>query len=493
MIQFFHWYSKGNSKLYDHAKDSAEYLKQLGISAVWFPPAYKANGGGFSVGYDPYDLYDLGEFDQKGTIPTKYGSKEQYLNACKTLQENGISVIADIVLNHKAGGDEKEKFHAVKVNPENRQENISEPFEIESYTKFTFPNREKKYSDFEWNFTCFSGVDYAEGQEEGIYQIIHDFGDGWEEMIDNEKGNYDYLMYNDIDHRNPFVREELDKWGKWYHEQIYFDGVRLDAVKHQSPVFYKEWLHKLRENTNKNIFAVGEYWAPGEVNLLQDYIDATEGCMSLFDSSLQQNFHIASKEGADYDLRKIFDETLTLMNPAFSVTVVDNHDTQPLQALEAPVEKWFKPLAYALILLRENGYPCVFYPDLFGAHYADKDKEGNDQEIFLDKVEKIEELLKARQQFAYGAQKDYFEDANCLAWTREGDDEHAGCTVVLSNKDAYEKPMEMGSQYAGKNFYDFLGWFPEEVTIDENGWGVFPVPTGNVSVWVPKPDREIHS
>lgn len=486
MIQFFHWYSEGNSKLYDHAKDSAEYLKQLGISAVWFPPAYKANGGGFSVGYDPYDLYDLGEFDQKGTIPTKYGSKEQYINACKTLQENGISVIADIVLNHKAGGDEKEKFHAVKVNPENRQENISEPFEIESYTKFTFPNREKKYSDFEWNFTCFSGVDYAEGQEEGIYQIIHDFGDGWEEMIDTEKGNYDYLMYNDIDHRNPFVREELDKWGKWYHDQIHFDGLRLDAVKHQSPVFYKEWLYKLRENTDKNIFAVGEYWAPGEVNLLQDYIDATEGCMSLFDSSLQQNFHIASKEGADYDLRKIFDETLTLLNPAFSVTVVDNHDTQPLQALEAPVEKWFKPLAYALILLRENGYPCVFYPDLFGAHYTDKDKEGNDQEIFLDKVEKIEELLKARQQFAYGAQKDYFEDANCLAWTREGDDEHNGCAVVLSNKDAYEKPMEMGKKYSGKQFYDFMGWFSEKVTIDENGWGNFPVPAGNVSVWVPE-------
>ena len=486
MIQFFHWYSEGNSKLYDHAKDSAEYLKQLGISAVWFPPAYKANGGGYSVGYDPYDLYDLGEFDQKGTIPTKYGTKEQYVNACKTLQESGISVIADIVLNHKAGGDEKEKFHAVKVNPENRQENISEPFEIESYTKFTFPNREKKYSDFEWNFTCFSGVDYAEGQEEGIYQIIHDFGDGWEEMIDTEKGNYDYLMYNDIDHRNPFVREELDKWGKWYHDQIHFDGVRLDAVKHQSPVFYKEWLYKLRENTAKNIFAVGEYWAPGEVNLLQDYINATEGCMSLFDSSLQQNFHIASKEGADYDLRKIFDETLTLLNPAFSVTVVDNHDTQPLQALEAPVETWFKPLAYALILLRENGYPCVFYPDLFGAHYTDKDKEGNDQEIFLDKVEKIEELLKARQQFAYGAQKDYFEDANCLAWIREGDDEHAGCAVVLSNKDAYEKPMEMGEKYSGKQFYDFMGWFSEKVTIDENGWGNFPVPAGNVSVWVPE-------
>jgi hypothetical protein len=76
--------------------------------------------------------------------------------------------------------------------------------------------------------------------------------------------------------------------------------------------------------------------------------------MSLFDSSLQQNFHIASKEGANYDLRKIFDETLTFLNLTHSVTVVDNHDMQPLQDLEAPVEKWFKPLAYALIFKELN-------------------------------------------------------------------------------------------------------------------------------------------
>lgn len=485
MIQFFHWYSEGNGQLYEQAIHAADYLEELGISAVWFPPAYKASGGGYSVGYDPYDLFDLGEFDQKGGIPTKYGTKEQYIQACKTLNEKGISVIADIVLNHKAGGDETEKFHAVKVNPENRQENISEPFEIESYTKFTFPGRAGKYSDFIWNFQCFSGVDYAVGQEEGIFQIIHDHGDGWEEIIDYEKGNYDYLMYNDIEHRNPFVRAELNHWGKWYHDQIHFDGVRLDAVKHQSPEFYKEWLYNLRANTGKNIFAVGEYWAPGEVNLLQQYIEATEGSMSLFDSSLQLQFYQASNSGDAYDLRTIFDETLTQSNPTHSVTVVDNHDTQPLQALESPVEHWFKPIAYALILLRQDGYPCVFYPDLFGGHYIDKDSEGNDQEIFLNKVEKIEELLKARKYFAHGIQRDYFEDPNCLGWVREGDGENKGCAVVLSNKDTYIKPMEVGIHYAGLNFYDYLGWFQEEITIDENGWGNFPVPAGNVSVWVP--------
>ena len=60
MIQFFHWYSDGNGQLYDQIKNSADYLNELGISSVWFPPAYKGAGGGYSVGYDPYDLFDLG-------------------------------------------------------------------------------------------------------------------------------------------------------------------------------------------------------------------------------------------------------------------------------------------------------------------------------------------------------------------------------------------------------------------------------------------------
>lgn len=486
MIQFFHWYSEGDGKLWKHAEEQANYLSQLGITSAWFPPAYKGTNGGYSVGYDAYDLFDLGEFDQKNSIATKYGTKDDYIKAIKSLKENNIQVIVDVVLGHKGGGDELEKFKVVKVDENNREKVISSEIEIESYTKFTFPGRGKKYSDFEWNFTCFSGVDYAEGRDSHIYKIKSEYGDDWEEMIDDEKGNYDYLMFNDIEHRNPHVREELNKWAKWYFDETGFDGVRLDALKHISFEFYKEWLTMLRSNSGKNIFAVGEYWAPGQLNLLQKYIEATEGCMSLFDSSLQNNFHNASKEGDSYDLRNILAYTLTEADPMHSVSLVDNHDTQPLQDLEAPVEAWFKPLAYALILLRENGYPCIFYPDLYGAHYKDTDREGNEQEIFLEKVDGIEELLKARKENAYGLQRDYFEDANCLGWIREGDDEHEGCAVVLSNKDAYDKPMEMGERYIGRTFYDALGRSEEKVQIREDGWGDFPVPAGNVSVWIPE-------
>ncbi len=488
LFQSFHWYSEGNAAFYDQLKESAPYLTSLGITSVWIPPAYKSAGGGYSVGYDPYDLFDLGEFDQKGTVATKYGTKEQLLSACKALQEEGIGIIADIVINHKAGGDEKEKFHVVEVSEHNRQENLSEPFEIESYTRFTFPGRQGKYSDFEWNFSCFSGVDFAEGREGGIYQIINEFGEGWEEVIGYEKGNYDYLMYNDIEHRNPFVREELGHWGSWYHEQIFFDGVRLDAVKHQSPRFYQEWLNNLRSNTGKNLFAVGEYWAPGHLPLLLDYIEATKGCMSLFDASLQHLFHQASNQGAEFDLRNLLKDTLVSARPDLAVTVVDNHDTQPLQQLEAPVEAWFKPLAYAFILLRQEGVPCLFAPDLYGASYEDHGKDGNSYEIHLSKTAHIEELLTARKNFAYGMQRDFFDGKNAVGWTREGDEQHSGLAVTLSNFEAYTIPMEIGSRYAGKRFYDLLGNSQEEIEIDNEGWGDFPCPAGSLSVYVLKED-----
>jgi alpha-amylase len=84
--------------------------------------------------------------------------------------------------------------------------------------------------------------------------------------------------------------------------------------------------------------------------------------VTLFDAALQLRFHQASKAGGDFDLRTIFDGTLVAARPDHAVTLVDNHDTQPLQALEAPVEPWFKPLAYALILLREGGRPACSTP-----------------------------------------------------------------------------------------------------------------------------------
>lgn len=488
MLQSFHWYMDGDGQFWNHVAENAQRWAELGINSVWLPPAYKGTGGGYSQGYDVYDIYDLGEFDQKGSVRTKYGTKEEYLKAIQALHDKNIQAYPDIVLNHKGGGDETEKIKVMRVNPDNRNEFTSAPFFIEAYTKFTFPGRKGQYSEFVWDYKCFSGVDYAADlKETGIFSIMNEYGSDWEEVIDTEKGNYDYLMYCDIDFRNPAVREELNRWGKWYLETTNMDGVRLDAVKHMPVRFYNEWLDYMR-SLKADLFAVGEYWAPGELPLMIKYIDATQGRMSLFDAALHHRLHNASKSGKDFDLRTILDDSLVKVNPLLAVTVVDNHDTQPLQALEAPVEAWFKPLAYALILLREGGYPCVFYPDLYGGHYVDKGKDGQDHEIFLEKCDSIENLLMARNKYSYGEQRDYFDHGNCIGWTRAGTDDidGSGCAVILSNGDEGFKAMEIGKKFSGKTFIDFLGKHPGEVTINEDGWGEFHVSPGSVSVWIQK-------
>src|SRR5688572_23870728 len=76
LIQFFEWYVPADGNHWNRFRDAVPELISMGITAVWLPPAYKGTRGNESEGYDVYDIYDLGEFDQKGTIPTKYGSKQ---------------------------------------------------------------------------------------------------------------------------------------------------------------------------------------------------------------------------------------------------------------------------------------------------------------------------------------------------------------------------------------------------------------------------------
>jgi alpha-amylase len=486
MLQFFEWYYPADGGLWRFFKSEAKRLKDMGVDTVWLPPAHKGMGGDQSSGYDSYDIYDLGEFDQRGAVRTKYGTREEFIEAVQTGRRAGLKVYADIVLNHMGGAEEKEVVMVRKVNPENRDEFVSGPYEIEAFTKFTFPGRAGKYSEFIWDYNCFAGVDYdARKNETAIFKILNEYGEGWQEVISDELGNYDYLMLSDIDFRNPHVLEELKHWGKWFYETAGFDGFRLDAIKHIPPAFYNEWLDYMRTEFQQEFYTVGEYWSPSDLNAMLRYIDATEGRMSLFDAPLQSNMHKASVEGSNYDLRTIFDNTLVRARPDLAVTLVENHDTQPLQSLEQTVEPWFRPLAYSLILLREAGYPCLFYADLYGSNYEDKDKGGLVRQVTLNKMEEIEALLRLRKQFAYGEQIDYFDDPQCIGWIRRGDEDHpgSGCAVLMSNGLGTSRVMEIGKAFAGRQFSDHLGRIDEQVVISGEGFGEFKVYAGSVSVW----------
>ena len=474
LMQYFEWYLPDDGQHWNRLAMDAPNLAAKGIKKIWMPPAFKATASN-DVGYGIYDLFDLGEFDQKGTVRTKYGLKEEYLQAIQTLKDNGIDPIADVVLNHKAAADGTETFTVIEVDPNDRTTAISEPFMIKGWTHFTFPGRNKQYNDFEWHWYHFTGTDFdAKSRRSGIYLIQGD-NKGWanDELVDSENGNYDYLMYADLDFKHPDVIKNLYDWARWFIETTGIQGFRLDAVKHIDSFFMGNFIRDILQEYGDDFYVFGEFWNNDEA-ANNDYLENIDYRFDLVDVKLHTNLFEASQKGDEFDLRTIFDHTLVKNHPESAVTFVENHDTQRGQALESTVEEWFKPAAYALILLRESGLPCIFYGDYYGI---------NGEFAQQDFREEIDKLLDLRLNLAYGEETDYFDDPNCIGWIRAGQEGSQPIAVLISNATSTSKRMYFGQDWSGHECSDYLGNCQTIVTIDEEGWGEFPVEEQSVSVW----------
>src|SRR5699024_9361816 len=332
---------------------------------------------------------------------------------------------------------------------------VSEEETNEAWTKFTFPGRKGKYNDYIWTWKNFSGVDYDERTKS---HAIYNLGDkGWENDVDKEEGNFDYLMGCDLDMENTETVEQLDKWGKWYQELTNVDGYRLDAVKHIQFDYYVDWLlHRTKERGNAP-FVVGEYWS-NDQKALENYLDSSGNLISLFDVPLHYNFYEASHSDGTFDMRKIFSNTLVDSREDYAVTFVDNHDTQKGQSLESWIDGWFKVHAYTLILLRKQGIPVIFWGDVYGIPTEEVSPVGKDLEL----------LMKLRKSMYFGNQVDYFTDSNCIGWVLTGDGKHldSGMAIIMTNGASQEKEMTVSAFHKGKTFVDILGNNDQKVVLD---------------------------
>ena len=94
----------------------------------------------------------------------------------------------------------------------------------------------------------------------------------------------------------------------------------------------------------------------------------------------------------------------------------------------------------------------------------------------------------ARRDFAYGEQIDAFDEANCIAFARLGDETRpdSGLVCILSNGAADEIYVELGDHRAGETWHDLTGNCAETITLDAEGGAEFFVKERSVSVWVKK-------
>ncbi len=99
------------------------------FSHVWLPPFSRASFGSCSNGYDPKDLYDLGEY---GLGATGFGTRTEVDNLITTFQGLGIDAVADVVYNHRDGGATEDN-PAVKSYIETHMAPGKNPFPSDRY------------------------------------------------------------------------------------------------------------------------------------------------------------------------------------------------------------------------------------------------------------------------------------------------------------------------------------------------------------------------
>lgn len=84
-------------------EDRLPEISEAGYTSLWLPPPCKGGSGTYSVGYDTFDRFDLGDKDQTGTVRTRYGTKAELLSLVEMAHRLGLRVYFDNVMAHNAG------------------------------------------------------------------------------------------------------------------------------------------------------------------------------------------------------------------------------------------------------------------------------------------------------------------------------------------------------------------------------------------------------
>lgn len=437
MMQAFYWDAPvKEDKLgnwWNHIAEKVPQLSASGFDALWLPPISKA-ASPTSNGYDPYDYFDLGDIDQKGSTKTAYGNRAELESLLKLMRQHNMGAIADMVINHNSGADAEE------VNPIDGQSR---------WTKFT-PRSGKFPRD--WN--CFHPSRYERTIVEGEH----------------------FAGFPHLCHRNPRVYEAMYEYARLMIEELGFDGFRFDFVKG-----FGSWMIALlakyqyqRDGKDFTPFVVGEYWSgPQDIEGWLDRIRAvTDKQIAAFDFPLRYKLKDVC-DTPNYPLTNLAEGgSVVAARPFNAVTFVENHDMGGNEIIND------KMLAYSFILTGD-GYPCVFWYDYFNCELARPQSPNG-----------IDALIDAHHRYAGGESTVLHVDNDLYIMQRGGNEGQLGLIYVLNNLGDRWSGTSIQTRWQNQRFKP-VAWdghdtaHPDERTTDANGFAEFPAPPRGYCVYAP--------
>jgi len=447
IFQPWNWHSPKTDNqgrnLWQQLKGYSTSLPKTGYTAVWLPPGSLASNGEHDVGYGIKDWYKLDG--------TKYGSKTELQQACHALRNQGIQVYHDQVHNHLMGGELEHDIWCLSVKKNNKSEPVNDDcvwFQTDIHS--SFPDLGINHHHFD-----------AYHPNDHECWILQDKAFEREAYVDPWGGC-------DLDFDNIDLVKKLEDFGIWFKKEVHTDGYRFDAIKHIRPKGTLNFLTAMRKSASRNLFAVGEF-LHDDIGLLHEYISQTLGQISLFDVTLQRKMVKASIEESAFDMGSIFQHTLTKDQPSLSVPFVHSHDDMPLIHNEGArghyIGDWFISHAYALILLRKQGYPMVSNVDTI--------RHG----------EMINKYMLLRTDCTYGHYEERFDHRNTVAWSFSRSSDYDNSMAVVMSNSSYGRKW-LPTYCPNTAYRDFTCALDLTVWTNNDGWGEFQCPERNTSVWI---------
>jgi alpha-amylase len=400
---------------WDHLAAQASALRSVGFTAIWLPPPYKGEPV-MSEGYGVFDDYDLGSKSQNGSIPTRYGTREQLARCVAIMRANGLEVYVDLLENERNGGSAPGGFTFRYVDAYGNPGGGRFPKDPENFHPFVPEDPNVLGRDY-W-----FGPDLA--------------------PITGEPAGY---VFNGLIDAADWMTRSLD-----------IQAYRIDDVKGVSADFL---LPLLNCNSMQGKFAMAELF-DGDLQKIQDWVfNKMQGRVSAFDFPLRFMLAQMCNRSGPFDMSSLDHAGLAGANPFNAVTFVEDHDTDSdLNRAHAVVRN--KALAYAYILTSE-GYPCVFYKD----YSTDAGCYG------MRGV--IDPLIFIHERIADGPTVQRFKDPNLFAYERTGG---LHLLTALNNDEQNSRTITVDTGFRLRvALHDYTG-HAGDIRTDDNARATITVP-----------------
>ena len=319
--------------------NNLDYLKELGVTAVWPTPLCEDNDENYS-----YHTYGQSDFYK---IDPRFGTNEDYARLSAELHQRGMKNIMDYVTNH---------------------------WGLQHWMMKDLPTH-----DWINHFPEFTQTHHRRETLNDIYGSKIDAkicSDGWF-----------VKSMPDLNQRNPLVLNYLIQNAIWWIEYADLDGFRVDTYPYNDKDGISKWT-KAITNEYPNFNIVGEAWLNSQAKIAYWQKDSKIGALQSFNSNLPSVmdfplFDIFStvfdQDKQEWDKGMInvylnFTNDFLYANPNNILTFAENHDTNRFNGV---YKNDFKKYQMAMtILATVRGIPQLYYGSEIGMD-GNKDKNGD--------------------------------------------------------------------------------------------------------------------